>query len=231
MTVLRYEFLNFAANGGAAGGYLAMPAEGGPHPGVIVIQEWWGLNPNICDIANRLAAEGYAALAPDLFNGELTREPDVAQKLMMKLQEPDALAVMNGAVAALQARDDVDADRIGATGFCLGGGMTLLLAMHNPAIKAAAPFYGTPGQGMGAAAGIAAAVEGFFAGKDDWVDAEAVETIRSALAEHGVRHNINVYENSEHGFFNDTNPGAHDPQAAADAWQKLTTFFAAELKP
>ena len=230
MTVLRYEFLNYAANGGNAGGYLAMPAEGGPHPGVIVIQEWWGLNPNICDIANRLATEGYAALAPDLFNGELTREPDIAQKLMMKLQEPDALAVMNGAVAALQAREDVDADRIGATGFCLGGGMTLLLAMHNPAVKAAAPFYGTPGQGMGAAAGITAAVEGFFAGKDDWVDAEAVETIRSALAGAGVRHNINLYENSEHGFFNDTNPGAHDPEAAQDAWQKLTAFFAAELK-
>lgn len=230
MTVLRYEFVNFAANGGNAGGYLAMPAEGGPHPGVIVIQEWWGLNPNICDIANRLAAEGYAALAPDLFNGELTREPDVAQKLMMKLQEPDALAVMNGAVAALQARPDVDADRIGATGFCLGGGMTLLLAMHNPAIKAAAPFYGIPGQGMGEAANIAAAVEGFFAGKDDWVNAEAVESIRSALAENGVRHNINVYQNSEHGFFNDTNPGVHDPEAAEDAWEKLTTFFAAELK-
>ena len=231
MSVLRYEFIQFQANGGTAGGYLAAPAEGGPHPGVIVIQEWWGLNPNICDIANRLAAEGYAALAPDLFNGELTREPDVAQKLMMKLEEPRALQIMNGAVAALQARGDVAADRIGATGFCLGGGMTLLLAMHNPAVKAAAPFYGTPGQGMGAAGNIAGAVEGFFAGKDDWVNAEAVEAIRSALADAGVRHDIHVYENSEHGFFNDTNPGAHDPEAAADAWQKLKAFFAAELKP
>ncbi len=229
MAILAHESIEFAANGGTASGYLARPAAGGPYPGVVVIQEWWGLNPNICDIANRIAAEGYAALAPDLFHGAVTSEPDEAQKLMMSLQEPNALVDMSGAVAALQARDDVRADRIGVTGFCLGGGMSLLLAMNNPAVTAAAPFYGVPGAGMGGAANIRGAVMGFYAGHDDWVNAEVVDGIRAALDGAGVRNQIHVYPDSQHGFFNDTSD-VHDPAAAADAWTKLTAFFAAELQ-
>ena len=229
MAILSYEYIEFAANGGSAGGYLARPAEGGPFPGVVVIQEWWGLNPNICDIANRIAAEGYVALAPDLYHGQITAEPDEAQKIMMGVQEPQALQDMNGAVAALQARDDVRSDRIGVTGFCLGGGMSLLLAMHNPAVTAAAPFYGIPGEGMAAADGITGAVLGVFAGKDDWVNAEAVDSIRTALEQHNVRHELHTYD-AEHGFFNDTSPDVYHPEAASDAWQKLKAFFAAELQ-
>ena len=231
MAILSYEYINFPANGGDANGYLARPAEGGPFPGVVVIQEWWGLNPNICDIANRIAAEGYVALAPDLYHGQITAEPDEAQKIMMGLEEPSALVDMNGAVAALQARDDVRSDSIGVTGFCLGGGMSLLLAMHNPAVRAAAPFYGIPGEGMAAAAQIQGAVTGFFAGKDNWVNTDAVASIRSALEDNNVRHQLHTYEDAEHGFFNDTNPGVYHPEAAADAWTKLKAFFAAELQP
>ena len=230
MAILNYEYVTFAANGGSAGGYLARPSEGGPFPGVVVIQEWWGLNPNICDIANRIAAEGYVTLAPDLYHGQITAEPGEAEKIMMGVQEPQALLDMSGAVAALQARADVRADRIGVTGFCLGGGMSLLLAMHNPAVSAAAPFYGIPGEGMAAASGIAGAVCGFFAGKDGWVNAEAVASIRSALEANEVRHELHVYDDADHGFFNDTNAGVYDPDAAADAWSKLTAFFAAELQ-
>ena len=230
MAILAHETIEFAANGGTASGYLAKPVEGGPYPGVVVIQEWWGLNPNICDIANRIAAEGYVALAPDLFHGAVTAEPDEAQKLMMTLQEPNALVDMSGAVSALQARDDVRADRIGVTGFCLGGGMSLLLAMNNPAVTAAAPFYGVPGAGMGDAGQIQGAVMGFFAGRDEWINAEVVESIGSALNDAGVRNQIHMYPDSDHGFFNDTSPDVHDPEAAADAWDKLKAFFAAELQ-
>ncbi|MCY3734191.1 MAG: dienelactone hydrolase family protein, partial [Chloroflexi bacterium] len=202
---------------------------GGPYPGVVVIQEWWGLNPNICDIANRIAAEGYVALAPDLFHGAVTAEPDEAQKLMMTLQEPNALVDMSGAVAALQARDDVRSDRIGVTGFCLGGGMSLLLAMNNPAVTASAPFYGVPGAGMGDAGQIQGAVMGFFAGRDEWINAEVVEGIQSALDGAGVRNEIHMYEESDHGFFNDTSD-IYDAEAAADTWDKLKAFFASELQ-
>ncbi len=229
MAILAHETVEFTANGGTASGYLAKPVEGGPYPAVVVIQEWWGLNPNICDIANRIAAEGYVALAPDLFHGAVTAEPDEAQKLMMTLQEPNALVDMSGAVAALQARDDVRSDRIGVTGFCLGGGMSLLLAMNNPAVTAAAPFYGVPGAGMGDAGNIQGAVMGFFAGRDEWINAEVVEGIQSALDGAGVRNEIHMYADSDHGFFNDTSD-IHDPEAAADAWDKLKAFFAAELQ-
>ena len=230
MTILAHDTIEFAANGGTASGYLAKPVDGGPYPGVVVIQEWWGLNPNICDIANRIAAEGYVALAPDLFHGAVTAEPDEAQKLMMSLQEPNALVDMSGAVAALQARDDVRSDRIGVTGFCLGGGMSLLLAMNNPAVTAAAPFYGVPGAGMDNAANIQGAVMGFYAGHDDWITGEVVEGIQSALNDANVRNEIHMYPDSHHGFFNDTSPDVHDPTAAADAWAKLKAFFAAELQ-
>lgn len=229
MAILAHEPVEFAANGGTASGYLARPVEGGPFPGVVVIQEWWGLNPNICDIANRIAAEGYVALAPDLFHGAVTAEPDEAQKLMMTLQEPNALVDMSGAVAALQAREDVRSDRIGVTGFCLGGGMSLLLAMNDPAVSAAAPFYGVPGAGMGDAGKIEGAVMGFFAGRDEWINTEVVEGIRSALDGAGVRNEIHMYPDSDHGFFNDTSD-IYDPVAAADAWEKLKSFFAAELQ-
>ncbi len=230
MAILTHENIEFAANGGTASGYLAKPVDGGPYPGVVVIQEWWGLNPNICDIANRIAAEGYVALAPDLFHGSVTAEPDEAQKLMMSLQEPNALVDMSGAVAALQSRDDVRSDRIGVTGFCLGGGMSLLLAMNNPAVRAAAPFYGVPGAGMGDAGQIQGAVMGFYAGHDDWITGEVVDGIQSALNGAGVRNEIHMYPDSHHGFFNDTSPDVHDPDAAADAWDKLKAFFAAELQ-
>ncbi len=229
MPILAHETVEFRANGGSASGYLAKPVEGGPYPGVVVIQEWWGLNPNICDIANRIAAEGYVALAPDLFHGAVTAEPDEAQKLMMTLQEPNALVDMSGAVAALQARDDVRSDRIGVTGFCLGGGMSLLLAMNNPAVTASAPFYGVPGAGMGDAGQIQGAVMGFFAGRDEWINAEVVEGIQSALDGAGVRNEIHMYEESDHGFFNDTSD-IYDAEAAADAWDKLKAFFASELQ-
>ncbi|MXX32115.1 MAG: dienelactone hydrolase family protein [Chloroflexi bacterium] len=229
MAILAHQQIQFPANGGSASGYLARPVEGGPYPGVVVIQEWWGLNPNICDIANRIAAEGYVALAPDLFHGSVTAEPDEAQKLMMSLQEPNALVDMSGAVAALQARDDVRSDRIGVTGFCLGGGMSLLLAMNNPAVTAAAPFYGVPGAGLDNAAKIQGAVMGFFAGRDEWINAEVVESLQTALDGAGVRNEIHMYPDSDHGFFNDTSD-IYDPEAAADAWDKLKAFFAAELQ-
>ena len=149
---------------------------------------------------------------------------------MMSLQEPNALVDMSGAVAALQARDEVRADRIGVTGFCLGGGMSLLLAMNNPAVTAAAPFYGVPGAGMDDAGQIQGAVMGFYAGHDDWITSEVVSGIQSALDGAGVRNEIHMYPDSHHGFFNDTSPDVHDPAAAADAWTRLKAFFASELQ-
>ena len=229
MVTTTFETLEFKANGGAATGYLARPAGGGPYPAVVVIQEWWGLNDNIRDIANRIAAEGYVALAPDLYHGNVTAEPDEAQKLMMALQQEKAVVDMNGAVSALQARDDVDSARVGVTGFCLGGGLALLLAMKNPAITAAAPFYGVPMGDLSEAANIQGGVLGLYAGQDGFVTAEYVDQVRRALEGAGVSHEIHTYPDADHAFFNDTT-GAYKADDATDAWGRLTRFLAAQLR-
>lgn len=223
------ETLTFRANGGTADGYLARPTSGGPHPGVVVIQEWWGLNDNIKDIANRIAAEGYVALAPDLYHGQVAEEPDLAQKLMMALVQEQAVKDMNGAVAALQHRDDVIAGRIGVTGFCMGGGLALLLAMKNPEVTACAPFYGVPMGDLDDCKNIRGRVLGIYAGKDQFVNADFVQKVDGALKGAGVDHEIVVYPDADHGFFNDTSP-AYDAEAAADSWEKVKALFASQLK-
>ncbi|MEE9277333.1 MAG: dienelactone hydrolase family protein [Dehalococcoidia bacterium] len=224
MVATTSESLEFSANGGTAAGYLARPAEGGPYPGVIVIQEWWGLNDNIRDIANRIAAEGYAALAPDLYHGNVTAEPDEAGKLMLALSQEQAVVDMGGAVAALQARSGVNADAIAVTGFCMGGGLALLLGMKNPAIKAVAPFYGVPMGDLADCKNLQGPVLAIYAGLDQFVSAEYVEQVRQALQAAGISHAIQVYPDADHGFFNDT-AEAHKADDAADAWEKLKAFL------
>ena len=220
--------LEFVANGGTATGYVAHPSTGGPYPGVVVIQEWWGLNDNIKDIANRIAAEGYVALAPDLYHGEVAQEPDLAQKLMMLLVQEQAVKDMNGAVTALQARDDVVSDKIGTTGFCMGGGLALLLHMSNSAIKASAPFYGVQMGDLANVKNIEGGVLGIYAGQDGFVTQEYVDQVQTALNDASVSNEIIVYPDADHGFFNDTSE-AFKADDAADSWGRLKTFFAANL--
>ena len=135
MTVIDAE-----SNGGTAPGYLATP-ESGSGPGLVVIQEWWGLNDHIKDVADRFAAEGYVALAPDLYHGKVTDEPDEAGKEMMALNLAQAAKDLSGAVELV--REKSGSDKIGVTGFCMGGGLTLTLAAQRPdAVAVAVPWYG-----------------------------------------------------------------------------------------
>ena len=136
------QSIEYPSNGNAAAGYLSLP-ETGSGPGVIVIQEWWGLVPHIEDVADRFAAEGYLALAPDLYHGQSTTEPDEAQKYMMELRMDEAVQDMTGAVGYLRNHEAVEPSKIGCVGFCMGGGLTLYLASTGQ-IAAAVPFYGVP---------------------------------------------------------------------------------------
>jgi dienelactone hydrolase len=136
------EQVTFPANGGSGQGYLAIPDGPGPHRAVVVIQEWWGLNEHIKDVARRFAEAGYLALAPDLYHGAVADEPDDARRLVMDLQIPEAAKEMAGAAAYLAGREDVAPKQVGAIGFCLGGSLALLLAGSSPQIGAVASFYG-----------------------------------------------------------------------------------------
>lgn len=212
--------VEFPANGGTCHGYLAEPAT--PGPGLVVIQEWWGLVPHIKDVCDRFAAEGFLALAPDLYRGTATTEPDEAGKLMMSLNIAEAAKDMRGAAAYLAARSVGGA--VGATGFCMGGAMTLVLAAQG-ALRAAVPFYGIPRADPGYA-NITCPVLGHYAEHDGIANAEGLfDTMRAA----GVDATLHVYPGTNHAFFNDARPEVYEADAAHLAWQRTLAFLREHL--
>jgi len=218
--------IEFKSNGGTCAGYLA----GTSGPGVIVIQEWWGLVPHIKDIADRFAAEGFVALAPDMYHGEVTSEPDLAGKLLMSMNLATAGKDLSGAVDALQER--TGRTKVGATGFCMGGGLALMAACLRPdAISAVAPFYG----GMRPDTviewdNLAAVVEGHYAETDRGTAApEAVKELEATLRAKGKNATFHVYPGTQHAFFNDTRPEVYDAEVSQVAWDRMLALFRAHL--
>lgn len=223
------DLIEFASNGSTASGYLALP-EGGSGPGVIVIQEWWGLVPHITDVSDRFAAEGFVALAPDLYGGKKTTEPDEAGKEMMALRIPEATKDMSGAVDELLRRSS--GEHVGVVGFCMGGGLALVLATARPdAVSACVPFYGLipwPDASPDFSK-MTAAVLGHYAAKDEYFTPEAVRKLEAQLKELGKDVEMHIYENADHAFFNDTRPEVYDADAAATAWSRTIEFLHARL--
>jgi carboxymethylenebutenolidase len=220
------EMIEFKSNGGTCTGYLA----GTSGPGVIVIQEWWGLVPHIKDIADRFAAEGFVALAPDMYHGEVTSEPDLAGKLLMSMNLATAGKDLSGAVDALQER--TGRIKVGATGFCMGGGLALMAACLRPdAISAVAPFYG----GMRPDTviewdNLAAVVEGHYAETDRGTAApEAVKELEATLRAKGKNATFHVYPGTQHAFFNDTRPEVYDAEVSQVAWDRMLALFREHL--
>ncbi|MDQ6797283.1 MAG: dienelactone hydrolase family protein [Actinomycetota bacterium] len=225
------EMVEFASNGSTAGGYLS-PAHGGAGLGVIVIQEWWGLVPHIVDVCDRLAAEGFTALAPDLYHGKTVPngEPDEAKKSAMALDAERAARDMSGAVDYLAAHPAVRGKGVGVVGFCMGGGLALWLATLRPdAVRAAVPFYGTPGRNEPDWSKLTAAVEGHYAEKDEMAGFDVARQLETTLTDLGKEVRIFLYPNTKHAFFNDTRPEAHDPDAARQAWVRTLEFLRAKL--
>ena len=220
------EMIEFPSNGSTGQGYLALP-ESGAGPGVVVIQEWWGLVPHIEDLCARFAAEGFVALAPDLYHGEKTTEPDEAGKKMMALQLDRAAKDLSGAVDVV--RDKGDGSGVGVVGFCMGGGLAFVLAgQRNDAVTAVVPLYGgIPWQDTAPDySAITAAVMIQCAGKDDWVTPDVAGEMAQALRDAGNSDvTVHVYPEADHAFFNDTRPAVYDPEAAALAWQRTLAFL------
>lgn len=218
------EEITFDVDGKSTAGYLARPEGEANGIGVVVVHEWWGLNEHTKDIARRYADAGFVALAPDLYEGVVTKDPKEASKLMHELDQERGVAVLNAAVDVLAATDGVDANRLGATGYCMGGSFALLLACRNPKIRAAAPFYGdVPSDDE--LAKLSGPVLFVGASKDQWITPEKIHGLRDSLAKLGKAGETKIYEGADHAFFNDTRPEVYDAEAAADAWQRVTTFF------
>jgi carboxymethylenebutenolidase len=221
--------VEFQADGTTATGYLAVPASGSG-PGVVVLQEWWGLDDHIRSVCDRLAADGFVAVAPDLYHGETTEAPDEAQQKMMAMSMDQAEQEMSGAVDFLAAHDATTGDGVGAIGFCLGGGLAVWAATINPKVRAVVSFYYVMPHGKPDFSKIAAPVLGHFGTADDFIALETSEALLVELRDAGVKAEFVFYEGAGHAFFNDTNRlGTYDPDAAGRAWQRSVDFLTENL--
>jgi carboxymethylenebutenolidase len=212
--------------------FVAAPQTKEKRPAVIVIQEWWGLTDHIKDIARRYAAEGYVAIAPDLYSRlghALTTDAGEAGKLMNTLKQEDGLTDLNATVAYLTSVPEVDGARIGVTGFCMGGSYALMLPCVNPAIKAAVPFYGQVPNPDAALKKLSAPVLYLYGEDDGWITKADVQRLAAALKKYNKPGEIKTYPGAPHAFFRDNDPSVYRPEAAKDAWGRTKAFFKQHL--
>jgi carboxymethylenebutenolidase len=220
--------VTFASNGGEAHGYLAVPPSGSG-PGLVVIQEWWGLTTHMADMTNRFASAGFVALAPDLYGGTTTHDADEAGRLMSELPPERAAQDLNGAVDFLLAQDGVTGERVGAVGFCMGGGFVLSLAARDPRVAAAVPFYGVLQEAPDFSK-MVAAVLGHFGADDAFVPVDAVNKLAADITDAtGTEPEFHFYP-AGHAFCNDENLlGTYDAEQAKLAWDRTIPFLHAQL--
>ncbi|MEW6208757.1 MAG: dienelactone hydrolase family protein [Acidobacteriota bacterium] len=209
-------------------GYLVVPDGEGNRAAIVVIHEWWGLNDHIRDVASRFAGEGYVVLAPDLYDGKVTKDAEDAGRLMSSLDRGYALDTLRGAIEYLKRHNAVDGSRIGVTGFCMGGTYALALACHSVDVKAAAPFYGDiPFDDE--LKHLSSPVLFIGAENDFWITMDKMKRLENSLAKFGKFSELKIYSGVGHAFFNDTRLEAYNHDAARDAWNRVIGFFAKYL--
>jgi carboxymethylenebutenolidase len=214
------ETLNLNTSRGATTALVARPA-GGTTAAVILIHEWWGINDHIRDIAGRYAKEGCICVAPDLFRGKVTKDSEEAARLMHELDTVDGLETISEAIA--KTRGVLGAQKIGITGYCMGGTFALRAACEISELAAAAPFYGDiPEEKVLTKLKVPTL---FIAGtRDNWITPEKVEVLKKAAREESLPIEVVSYD-ADHAFFNDTRPEVYNANAASDAWQRVLGHF------
>ncbi len=222
--------VQYAFNHEMRPGYLVLPAGAGPFPGVVVIHEAFGLNDNIRQIAGRFAQEGYAALAVDMFSG---RNKVVCLFRFMSanlrgLPDHEGISELEAALTFFGEQEGVDASRMGAIGFCMGGGFAITWAFNDARLQVIAPFYGSAPKNLSEAAARSCPVVGSYP-EQDFTTAPA-KALQAALDLHYIPNDIKFYPGARHSFFNDQNPRTYHPQAAADAWQRTLAYFQKYLR-
>lgn len=225
--------VTFNANGGTASGYLATPASG-RGPGVIVIQEWWGLNDQIRGVADMFAKEGFVALAPDFYHGKGAKigEPDEAQKLMMEFfKANDAAKDARGAAEYLTGLGSVTSRKVGTIGFCMGGFLAILVGSVAPdKVAAVVDCYGVGQRLPDLAPMRGTPLLGIFGGKDHSANADAIASLEKAARDAGVPFTKHVYPEGDHAFLNEQRKDVYRPDDARDAWSKILPFLKQNVK-
>ena len=225
------ETVSYKSGEESVSSFLATPAGPGPHPALLVIQEWWGLNDWVKDQARALAKEGYVALAVDLYRGKVADKQEDAHQLMMGAPPDRILRDLKAAYAYLQARNDVKAAKIGSVGWCMGGRWTLALAAEVPTLAAGVAYYGAPPTEPAAIASIKAPILGNFGGDDKGPAPDQVKAFEAAMKAAGKTIDVKIYEGAGHAFANVNNPwGGYREPAAKDAWARTVAWLAKYLK-
>jgi carboxymethylenebutenolidase len=215
-----------AQDGSQVSGEIALPAGEGKAPGLVLVQEWWGLNDHIRSLADRFAAAGFVTLAPDLYHGKVARDATEAAALMTALDGQRALGDLAAAAQHLLAHPRVNG-KIGVAGFCMGGAYAFVAATRLPEISAAVPFYGIPPEGR-ADYTKAKPIMAHVATRDNWVTVPAVEAIKKEVDAAGGSMVIHIYD-ADHAFMNDTRPEVYSPENAKLAWDRSITFLHQQL--
>lgn len=217
---MQTETLKLSTSGGDTTVLVARP-DGPLKAAVILIQEWWGINDHIRDLASRFARAGYLCVAPDLYRGKLAKNSEEASQFMHDLAIEDGMETIRQTFA--ETKRSFNVEKVGITGYCMGGTFTMRAACEMPELNAAAAFYGDiPEEAILKQLTVPTL---FIAGsKDSWINAEKVDTLKTAAAKHDLPVEVIVYE-ADHAFFNDTRPEVYDAEAAADAWQRVLAHF------
>jgi carboxymethylenebutenolidase len=216
--------------GNGARGYLSVPPVSGRKAAVIVIQEWWGVDEWVRQQTDRFSEQGYVALAVDLYRGKVTSSMEEAHELSRGLPEDRALADLKAAIDYLSARNDVDPQRIGVIGWCLGGGYALALATSDPRPRATVINYGRLVTDSKAITEIQHPLLGNFGDADRGIPSDDVKAFGAELTKYGKLADIKLYPGAGHAFMNPNNKQGYDPAAAQDAWGRIDRFFERNLR-
>ena len=232
MADLKEMMLQYPSEGVMVRAYLVGEKGNAKRPAIIVVQEWWGLNDHMKDIATRYAKEGYIAIVPDLYSrlgNKVTKSPDEAGKLMGMLKQEDGLKDLQATIAYLKTVPEVDAARIGVTGFCMGGSYALMLPCVNSSIKAAVPFYGQVPNPDTPLQKLACPVLYIYGEDDGWITKADVQRLANALKKYDKAGEIKTYPGAPHAFFNNTRQDVYKQVEAKDAWARTLAFFKKHL--
>jgi carboxymethylenebutenolidase len=224
------KMVKYASGWETVSGYLSAPEGAGKKPGLIVIQEWWGLNDWIKAKADAFAEKGYVALAPDLYRGKVTSDPDVAHQLMRGMPEDRAMRDLKGAVAYLKLRPDVDPNRIAAIGWCMGGGYSLALALAEPTLAGSVVYYGRLVTDPEKIKSLKVPLLGNFGGKDEGIPPASVNDFQSKAKAAGKSVDFKIYPEGGHGFASSPDPKTFRASEAKDADARADAFLARVLK-
>jgi len=223
------SMIHLATPDGSVDAYVAWPAGNSKAPIVLVVQEWWGLNDQIKTVAQRMAKEGYVAIVPDLYHGKVADTPEMAHELVRGLEDTRVFSELDAAAAWARVQPRSHGQRIGILGFCVGGGITLRYALHNPNLAAAVMFYGPPETDPAKLAALKAPLQGHFGANDQGIPPDRVQAFREALKKAGKPADLYIYSGAGHAFMHD-GAASYQADAAKVAWPRTLAFLQRHLR-